>query len=155
MWSYRSSNVEARIEHPVTSDKVEFAHDRYEPMARLLSDQDLRFLRAQPGFRPELGRKFTRERRRIFRLYLQELAQDFHRLHAHARAVVGSLPADHSPLVGMLLRQQLRFWFEMTAIEARLSFGLTGAGSVHARRLVDAIATMHAEISRATVTAAA
>jgi hypothetical protein len=155
MWSYRSSNVEAMTEDLATSEKMEFAYSRYEPMVRLLSDEDLLFLRAQPGFRPELGRKFSRERRRIFRLYLQELAQDFHHLHAHARAVVASLPADHSPLVGMLIRQQLRFWYEMTAIEAHLSFGFMGAGLVHARRLVDAVAGMHAEISRATVAAAA
>lgn len=155
LWSYRSSNVEAGVEDCATSDQAEFALARYEPMARLLSDEDLLFLEAQPGFRPELGRKFSRERRRIFRLYLQELAQDFHRLHAHARVVVASLPADHSPLVGLLMRQQVRFWYEMLAVEARLSFGMLGAGSIHARRLVEAVAAMHAEISRATVVSAA
>jgi len=113
-----------------------------------MSDEDLSFLKNQSGFRSEIGKKFSQERCRIFRLYLQELAHDFHSLHAHARAVVASLPADQSPLVGMLLRQQVRFWYEMTAVEMRLSFGWIGAGSIHARGLIDAIATMHAEISR-------
>lgn len=124
-------------------------------MARLMGDEDLAFLKAQPGFRPEIGRKFSRERRRIFRLYLQELACDFHRLHAHARALVSTLPTENSPLVGMLLRQQVRFWYEMAAIEMRLSLGWMEAGSVHVRGLVDALATMHAEISRVTVMTAA
>jgi hypothetical protein len=128
---------------------------RYEPMAQLLNGEDLQFLKAQPGFRPELGKKFSQERRRIFRLYLQELAQDFHRLHAHARVVVASLPADQSPLVGLLMRQQLRFWFEMMAIETRLSLGMAEACSIHARQLVEAIAAMHAEISRVSVLSAA
>jgi hypothetical protein len=136
------------------SNQVDFSAARYEPMARLMSDEDLQFLKTQPGFRPEIGKKFIRERRRIFRLYLQELAADFHRLHAHARVIVASLPADHSPLVGMLLRQQLRFWYEIAAIELRLSLDLTGACSSRARGLVDALASMHAEISRASVAVA-
>jgi hypothetical protein len=120
-------------------------------MARLMADEDLAFLRAQPGYRPEIGRKFSRERRRILRLYLQELACDFHRLHAHARALVAALPADNSPLVGMLLRQQVRFWYEMAAIELRLSLDLMPATPVHVRSFVDTLATMHAEIGRVTV----
>src|SRR5580700_10714906 len=97
----------------VTKDELEFSFARYEPMARLLSDEDFLFLKAQSGFRPEMGRKFRRERRRIFRLYLHELSRDFHRLHAHARVVVSSLAAEHSALVGVLFRAQLRFWYEM------------------------------------------
>ena len=140
-------------------DHAEFSFARYEPMARLMSDEDLQFLKAQPGFRPEMGRKFSRERRRIFRLYLQELAADFHRMHAHARVVVASLPADHAPLVGMLIRQQLRFWYEISAVEMRLSLDRLGAGSIHvrglhARGLVDALVAMQAEIGRVAVAAA-
>ena len=132
--------------------EIEFSPARYEPMARLLENDDLLFLKSQPGFRPEMGRKFNRERRRIFRMYLRELANDFHRLHAHARVVAASLPADHSPLVGMLMRQQLRFFYEMAAVELRLSIGL---GSINARGLVDAIATMQVEIGRVAAAAAA
>jgi hypothetical protein len=144
---YRSS----RANEGSASEPAEFSSARYEPMARLMADEDLAFLKAQPGFRPEIGRKFSQERRRIFRLYLQELACDFHRLHAHARAIVSTLPADNSPLVGILMRQQVRFWYEMASIEMRLSFDLMGASSIHVRGLVDAIATMHAEIGRLTV----
>jgi hypothetical protein len=120
-----------------------------------MSEGDLLFLKSQPGFRPELGKKFTQERRRIFRLYLQELARDFHRMHARARVMVASLPADHSPLVGMLIRQQVRFWYEMTAIELRLSLNWVGSASLNARGLIDALATMHTEINRATMAASA
>jgi hypothetical protein len=127
---------------------AEFSMARYEPMGRLQCEDDLQFLKAQPGYTAKIGREFSRERRRIFRLYLQELAQDFHRLHARARAVVASLPAENSPLVGMLIRQQLRFRYEMAAIEMRLSFSWTGLGSVNASELIDALATMQAEVSR-------
>lgn len=149
LWSYRSSKVEASVE----SNEIEFSMDRYEPMARLMNNDDLAFLEAQPGFRPEMAKKFMRDRRRIFRLYLQQLANDFHRLHSYARGVVASLPAEHSPLVGLLIRQQVRFWYELAAIEMRLSFGWVGV-SLDARGLVNALANMHMEISRATVAAA-
>jgi hypothetical protein len=138
----------------VVPDKVEFSLARYEPMTRLMDEGDLLFLKSQPGFRPELARKFTQERRRIFRLYLQELARDFHQLHAQARAMVASLPADHSHLVGMLMRQQLRFWYEISAIELSLSLNWVGSHSLNARGLIDALATMHMEINRATMATA-
>jgi hypothetical protein len=131
----------------------EFSQSRYEPMARLLSAEDLRFLEAQPGFTPEIGKKFSAERRRIFRLYLQELARDFHHLHAHAAAVVASLPAENSALVGMLLRQRVRFWYELAAVEMRLSLSWTD--SLDVRGLVNAVGSMHAEISRMAVPTAA
>jgi hypothetical protein len=148
LWSYRSSKFE-----DLAPIQVEFSLARYEPMARLMSEEDYLFLKAQPGFRPQTGKKFMRERRRIFRLYLEELAGDFHRLHAQARLIVAGLPADHAPLIGMLLRQQVRFWYEMSAVELRLSFPWMGTGSIHARGLIDALATMHAEISRVPVAA--
>ncbi len=135
-------------------DEGEFSFARYEPMAHLLGDEDLEFLKAQPGFRPELGREFRRGRRRIFRLYLQELDRDFRRLHAHARAVVASLPAEHSAMVGVLLRGQVRFWYEMAVLEMRLTFHWA-SGSVDARGLVEAIGAMQAEINRLSAPAAA
>ena len=134
---------------------AEFSMCRYEPMGRLLREDDLQFLKAQPGYSAKIGREFSRERRRIFRLYLRDLAQDFHRLHAHARAVVASLPAESSPLVGMLIRQQFRFWYEMGAIEMRLSLSWTGLGSVNASELINALAAMQAEVSRLSAPSAA
>lgn len=151
LWSYRSSVMEEDL----APNQVDFSAARYEPMARLLSAEDLLFLQSQPGFRPEMAKKFTRERRRIFRLYLQELARDFHRLHAQARDIVASLPADHAPLVGMLIRQRARFWYEMTAIECSLSFNWMGSSVTHMRGLIDALAVMHAEISRMPMAAGA
>lgn len=147
--SYRSS-----VAHDCPDD-AGFSLARYEPMGRLMCDEDLLFLKAQPGYTAEIGRKFSRERRRIFRLYLRQLARDFHRLHAHARAAVASLSADHSPLVGTLLRQQVRFWYEMAAIEIKLSVSWVGLGSIDARGLVEALGSMQAEISRLAAPAAA
>src|SRR5579863_311793 len=71
------------------SDETDgFSLDRYQPMERLMAEEDLAFLKSQPGYRAEMGVRWKRERRRIFRLYLAELKADFRRLHIHARELV-------------------------------------------------------------------
>ena len=150
------SNQRSTGQEGLAADQhLEFSMSRYEPMGRLQNEDDLQFLKAQPGYTAKIGREFSRERRRIFRLYLRELAQDFHRLHAHARAVVASLPAENSHLVGMLIRQRVRFEYEMAAIEMRLTLSWTGLGSVNASELIQALAAMQAEVSRLSAPTAA
>jgi hypothetical protein len=151
-WSYKRSRGQESL---AAQDDAEFSIARYEPMGRLMCEEDLQFLKAQPGYTAEIGREFSRERRRIFRLYLRELARDFHRLHTHARVVVASLAAEHSPLVGMLLRQQIRFSYEMAAVEMKLSLSWAGIGAIDARGLINALATMQDEIMRVAAPSAA
>lgn len=71
-----------------TDVSADFSLDRYQPMAGLLADDDLKFLQAQPGYRAAMGARWKRERRRLFRQYLRELKSDFQRLHAQAREMV-------------------------------------------------------------------
>jgi len=130
-------------------DSDEFSLARYEPMGKLLADEDFLFLAAQPGYRPEIGAKLRRERRQIFRLYLRELSHDFHRLHAEARRMVAASTADQSELVTLLLRQQLAFWRGMAAIEVRLAFGRLSV--VDARGLIESIEAMRVALARFSV----
>jgi hypothetical protein len=124
----------------------EFSLVRYEPMLRLLGDEDFEFLASQPGYRPEIGKKLRRNRRHILRLYLRELAADFHRIHALARKIVAESPAENSNLVSVLMRQQIAFWRAMAILEFRL---LTpGLGQVDVRGLVEAIESMRLDVRR-------
>jgi hypothetical protein len=132
-------NMSSTEQCPAT-DQVEFSFDRYEPLGRLMGTDDLEFLRSQSGFRPDMEKRFNRDRRRLCRLYLQQLSGEFKRLHAHARAMVASLPAEDSHLVGVLLRQQLRFRYELTMVQLRLSLGM---GAIDARGLINAVRVMH------------
>jgi hypothetical protein len=113
--------------------------DRYRPMARLLRDEDLRFLQSRPGYRPEMGARLRRSHRRIFRMYLAELSADFRQLHAAARRIVADAPEQHSALVGMLMHQQLVFWRALVAIELRLALDGAGLGAADAQRLIQAV----------------
>ena len=66
---------------PVTQEWLaELSPDRYRPMSRLLDNRDIRFLREQQGFRPEMEKRLRTQRVLVFREYLRMLEADFQRL---------------------------------------------------------------------------
>src|SRR5438105_538368 len=71
----------SRVDSEIAPDQcLVLSLDKYRPMERLLQEDDFRFLANQPGFSPQLGRRFRTERRRIFRGYLRNLRKDFARI---------------------------------------------------------------------------
>ena len=113
MLMYRGASSDA-------SAVEEFSIARYQVMTRLTSEEDFQFLAAQPGYRKEIGARWRREHRRIFRMYLRELTLDFRALHAAARKLVADSPERHADLVGLLVHCQLTFWRRLFLIELRL-----------------------------------
>jgi hypothetical protein len=66
---------------PVTAHWIdELSIERYRPMSRLLDQEDLHFLRAQPGFTPKMAAAFRSQRCRVFRGYLRQMEDDFKRI---------------------------------------------------------------------------
>lgn len=133
-------------EHPAE----EFDAARYEPMARLLDPQEAAFLAGQPGIDAGAVAAFRRERRRVFRAYLRELGADFSSLHAQARQLVAASPEKHSELVGMLLRQQVRFWLALAGVEVQLLLDAAGLGAVNPAGLLATVDGLSAAVHRAT-----
>jgi hypothetical protein len=127
-----------------------FSLERYRPMERLLSPEDFRFVQRAPGYRPEVGARWKRERRRLFRLYLSELKRDFQRLHTEARVMVAESGADSAPLVGVLMRQQVIFLAATLGLEFRLALDWAGIGAVDARPLIELIESMRLDLARQT-----
>jgi hypothetical protein len=84
---------------------------------RILRRDDFDFLARQRGYKPKIGSKLRRDRERVFRLYLKELAREFHRLHARARELAAASPEPHPEIVRTLMRQQVAFWLAMLRIE--------------------------------------
>src|ERR1700679_4169316 len=73
---------------PVTSEWIDdLSLDRYRPMLRMLDGSDIAFLRSQPGFTPDMGRKLRAQRTQIFRGYLRSLETDFGRICAAIKLV--------------------------------------------------------------------
>jgi hypothetical protein len=132
------------------ADSRGFSLDRYQPMARLLADDDLLFLKSQPGYRPEIGACWQRERRRIVRIYLKELKSDFHRLHAQARELVAQSGADSADLVQVLMKQQMTFFRATTALEFHLVLQRIGLGKADVAPLMELIEAMRADLAQRT-----
>ncbi len=125
-----------------------FSISRYQPMEHLVSEDDFAFLASQSGYEPEIGVRWKRERRRIFRLYLDELKRDFRRLHAEARAMAANADAESAELVGILMRQQLTFWRAMAGLELRLALRAAGIGRVDVRPLIELLEAMRVDLAR-------
>ena len=156
LWALTRMILRRRSAAALDSDETHgFSLDRYEPMGRLMAEEDLVFLKSQPGYRAEMGARWKRERRRIFRLYLAELKADFRRLHAHAREVVAGSGADSAALVEVLMKQQLTFLMATTALEFRLALQWIGVGKVDITPLIELVEAMRLDLARRTAPHAA
>jgi hypothetical protein len=120
---------------------------RYQPLFRLLAGRDAEFLRHNRHC-PRVARQWERSQRRIARLYLKELAGDFHGLHREARALVAQSPEHYSQLWRVLIMQQFAFWRAVIWIEIRLLLRGTGAPGIDCEALVGAFEASLREISR-------
>ena len=129
-------------------DPSAFSIQRYQPMEQLLSEDDFAFLSSQPGYTTEIGARWKRERRYIFRLYLGEMRNDFLRLHAEARVMAANADAESAELVGALMRQQITFWRAMAGLELRLALRRAGIGKVDVRPLLELLEAMRADLAR-------
>src|SRR5882672_9338967 len=120
--------------------------EKYRPMERLLQEDDFRFLAAQPGFSPQLGRRFRTERRKVFGGYLRNLRKDFGRLSMALRVLIVHSVEDRGDLAASLMRLRLTFALGMLAVEGRLLLHAAGVGVVNVRGLVESLETMQAQI---------
>ncbi len=125
----------------------EFSVSAYRPMERLLNEEDVEFLKSQPGFRPGMERQLRANRCRAFRLYLRNLARDFNRLHYALRLMVVHAPAGAPDLAGILLRQKVTFFSAWLLARLRLELYALGVGRVEVSGLLAAVEDARATLS--------
>jgi len=125
----------------------EFSLETYAPMERLLDASDFRFLAAQPGFRPEMGKRLLSERRRIFGQYLGMLIGDFNQLHFFARLMLVHSEQDRPELARELFRQQIRFYFAVSLVRCKVALYPLGWTAVDVPKLVHALERMRSQIA--------
>jgi hypothetical protein len=131
------------------SSGADFTANRYVPMAELLSENEFSFLAGQPGISPKMLSRFRKERRRVFRGYLRELACDFYQLHAEARALALHAPAEHASLPARIMTLHLQFWWQMYKVEAGLAYGTFGIGTIDVSTLVKTLDGLQLQVNRA------
>ncbi len=121
----------------------QFSAARYQPMERLLNNQDYLFLASQRGYQPSIARRLRRQRIRIFQAYLGGMIGDFQRLLNAARHIVVYSPNDQLTFAATLWRFRLRFYASVVAVEGRVLLHIFGIGHVDARRLLGNLERMH------------
>src|SRR4051812_21830059 len=124
----------------------EFSVAKYRPMLRLLAQEDYEFLSSQAGYKPDIAKKLRKERRRIFRAYLDNLVRDFHRLQLSAKMLVVNAEVDREDLVSKLMMQRLNFSLAVAMIEVRLALHTVGLATVDVRGLLGSLEAMRLQV---------
>jgi hypothetical protein len=127
-----------------------FSLERYAPMERLLERSDVAFLASQPGYRPEIGKRLMRERRKIFRAYLRLLVRDFNQLIGIGKLMVVYSNRDQQEFALSLRRQQVKFYGRVCAMQLQLALYPLGWTSVDARGLLAALGAMRIKVQQLT-----
>jgi hypothetical protein len=146
----------SRLDGPAPSPAWldQFSVESYVPMERLLDASDFRFLAAQPGFLPEMGKRLLSERRTIFRRYLKLLIRDFNQLHFFARLMLVHSAHDRPELARELFRQQLRFYFAIGVVRCKIALYPLGWTPVDVPKLLHALQRMRDQIAPGSLAAA-
>lgn len=124
----------------------EVSVDRYRPMLRLLSDDDLQYLRVQPGFTPEMASQLRRQRCKIFRGYLRCLETDFRCICSALKLLILESRYDRPDLASALVRAQFQFAAGLAVVRFRLALFQWGIGDVSASGLLRLFDAMRLEL---------
>jgi hypothetical protein len=124
-----------------------FSVSSYRPMERLLDEDDIAFLKSQPGFEPGMEKVLRSQRRKVFRMYLRNLGRDFNRLHFALRLMALHGPQDNPELAKTLVKQKVLFFVGFLAVRMKLEAYALGVGTVDVRGLVATLDTMRAELN--------
>jgi len=137
-----------RASMPLPLDDWEgiFSPSRYKAMERLLDKQDRDFLRSQPGLRSDMERKLRRTRVKLFRAYMHQLSDDFHRICKALKILMIHSPVERNDLAGLILKQQFHFTVTMMATEVRLVVYSLGWSSVNVQALLEPLTAVRAQL---------
>lgn len=123
-----------------------FSPSRYRAMERLLDETDQDFLRAQPGVSAKVEQKFRKARVTLFRAYMHQLSDDFHRVCKALKILMVHAQVERHDLAGLILKQQFHFTVTMMATEVRLTlYGLGWAG-VDAQALLEPLTAVRTQL---------
>ena len=139
--------ISAGVELPLDSQWIaELSVDHYRPMLRLLDENDLKFLRSQPGFTSRMEAKLRAQRRQILRGYLRGLETDFRRVCTAVKLLMLQSELDRPDLASVLMQQQASFALGMAMVNVRLVFYRWGIASVDVSDLVKRFDAMRLEL---------
>jgi|SRR5579863_504526 len=123
-----------------------FSPARYRAMERLLDETDRKFLASHRCCTPKMEQGFRRVRIKIFRGYMQLLADDFSRIVKAIKFHIIHSEVDRADLAGIVMKEQFRFSVGMMCAEAKLMLYGFGWRGVDATALVHSLDAMRAHL---------
>ncbi len=143
-------SVRPKPQFAVTPEWLEeLSVDRYRPMLRLLSGEDLRFLRSQPGFKPSMEWKLRQQRCAVFARYVENLRADFQHAVLALTMLMMQSRHDRPELAAALLRPQLQFAAGLLLVRVQMLLYRYGFGTVQVGSLLRVFDTMRIELRAA------
>lgn len=124
----------------------ELSLDRYRPMFRLLEDEDIRFLRSQPGATPALVNRLRRQRYLVFRGYLHSLQGDFQRACEMLTMLAVQSQSDRQDILRSLLVSRLKFRAALMRVHWRLFLYRWNVAQVPVAHLVALFESLQLEL---------
>ena len=132
---------------PATTDWIDaLSIDLYRPMLRLLDPAELDFVRAQPGFRPQMATRLRIQRCLIFREYLRNLEHDFKLICTAIKVIMVQSKHDRPDLASALVRKQITFAYGVMIIQSELLCYRYGLGTVDIAALMKLFDGMRMEL---------
>ena len=121
--------------------------DKYRPIARLMSSDDLEFLRSQPGFVPSMERRFRAQRRGLMRQYLREMESDFNAIYRGATHLLMLAPVDQPELVAQLSSQRWTFARRIAIVRFNLCLDTLGVRPVEVGGLLESFSSVQRQFA--------
>jgi hypothetical protein len=119
-------------------------------MARLLAEEDYRFVLTSSKSDVALARRLRQERRRVFRSYVSSLKRDFGRVSVVLSAIIAHADEDRSQLNVVLTKHRLAFRWALLRIEVLLALHAVGCSpTVDVRALVGCFDALRVEMRSA------
>jgi len=119
--SRRAAAPDCFEEERDSAELAGLALEAFQPMSRLFAEEDFAFLAARDPQHPRLWKALRRHRRRVLRLFLQELRSEFQRVYEVCRHLA---PASPDPSFGPLItRQAAAFYALFLLVDLRCALG--------------------------------
>ena len=115
-------------------------------MLRLLDQEDLDFLRAQPGFTARMATEFRIQRCRALRDYLRQMDHDFKRICMALKILTVQSKHDRGDLASVLVRSQITFAYGMMMAQFQLVLYRYGVWTVDVTDLMKLFDGMRFEL---------
>ena len=128
------------------NDWIDVSWQSSRPIERLLSPAEFDYLRSRGMSKARIG-ELRAQRRKLFRMYLRRLTDEFNGVHAALRAVMVTSTVDRADLAKELAQQRVLFYRHLIGVEMRLTLNALGFETAPSLDLIRPLERLHLEFA--------